>query len=847
MNEHLNFWRTWDTNEKGFLSILASIFIITALAAIWAYSRDLETIIKWDIYTELREKIVENPPFYFENLQFSSSTPVWYVVERFLPSLAKVPTWVFYLLLATGIVGISFIMSAFSKLNQKGFLLGLLILLVFVLSFRIENIFGVNHNYYSFGFYLLASGVFYILNSFFRSKPLWVHITIWFVFWTLILISFKLMSRESLPLISISAYGLSGMFLLTFVLIFFTAHESFAGMVYLISQNIQKGKSALPQFFGVSLIFVLNALLIYFENTKTLEASPYIISPIFIFVIQVILGFWGLKKFTDHSEMFSFRQIGAWAYLGFSLVGMGTVAFIYLSGNDPLQDLFEDMVSIAFLVMSLGFFVYVLMNYFQIMKQGLAVHKVLYKAPYSKLWYSRLVGFFAILGLFTLKNYYSYFQFQAGVNNTIADYHLAENKFKLAETFYKTGANFDPFNHKSNLSLASMAMDVGDKSSAGFFFNQSLQKIPNALAYAGLSHSLENENRYFESIFELQKGLKSFPKQSELYTNLAYLQSRAKLADSVYFNLNKANSLCRNCESTESNLLAFWIENAKIEMLASKTHETKSSGISGMANKTAIAKILGQNLEVDLPKLAKDSALNVSQLAIIANTALNQKNISPKGITTKLLENLMQNPRNEAFTGPLELAQVQQLYLRENKLQGLKAWALLANADSKLKPLLNQNLGLIYFKEGLLQKGIESLQKSGDSTSSALILKQDLYSKVDKKLQEKALEHSKNLSLKNYKEVLAKAPVNPYLINTVSNFLLKNKKDSEAYNLAFYATDFLPEHPLVWRSIFDSALALSQYEYASEALLKLKTKLSSTEYLALVQKLNDKKTQSINF
>jgi hypothetical protein len=842
MNENLNFWRIWDKKDRIPLFLAFFIVLLGILLGIYGWYQNLDSILNWDVYSELNQKLIDNQPFFFQNLQFSSSSNLLYITERYLPSIASVPKWAFYFLLLSGLSGISLLLTGFSRLQGIQFFVGLLFLAILLISMRFENLFTVTHNWYFLGIFGIIGGIQYLFNSFIKNKPTYYILLVWAAVWVSILILFYKFANINEPLLSIAAYGLGGMFILTGVFVFFTAHEAFRGMVWFISQNAQKGKSSVPAYFAVSFIFILNLLLIYFENTKTLDASALIMAPLFLFFINTVLGLWGLKKYIDQTEAFSFKQIGLWIYLGGAIIAAGTVSFIYISGNDPFQELFEDLISIASLVMSLCFFVHVLMNYFQLFKQGLAVHKVIYKSPFSKLFLARTAGFFAIIFLFSFKNYYSYYQFQAGQNNAIADFHLAEGDNKMAETFYKSAANYDRFNHKSNLSLASMALEVGDKVSAGFFYNQSIQKIPNAYAYAGLSSCLENEDLFFESIFELNKGIKNFPENHRLYTNLAYLQAKARQTDSVFLNLDNAAKLCKKCGPEQSNLLAFWIENGKKEFIAEKTASIIPLDYEAfIANKAAINLLTQNESNAFVPKLFTDSALNVSQLAYVLNVSLNNKTI--KGIPSSTLKSLAINPYNEPFSEALNYALANQNYFRGEKKEGIKSWYNLANSKSKNSKMYQQNLGLLLFKEGLFSKSLVELEKAGDVASVKLIKSQNLSKGVEEALQKKGIELENGLSLANYKERIQKAPLNPYFLSKTADFLVQNNKAKEAYNLVFYATD-LVEHPLIWKANFKAALALFQYEYAAECLQKLKKNIPAAEFGNLAQTLAKAKEKS---
>ncbi len=842
MNENLNFWRIWERREIGPLLFAFLIILVGILLGIFGWNQSLEAVLNWDVYSELNQKPIDNAPYFFQNLQFSSTSNVLYITERYLPSLMQVPYWVFYFVLFCALMGLSYMLVGFSRVQGLSFFAGMLILAVLLISMRFENVFLATHNYHFFGIFLSIGLFQYCFNAFFRNKSTVFILMSWALVWLVILAGIHKFSGINQPFVSLAAYGLSGMFIITLLFIVFVSHEAFMGMVWMISQNAQKGKSNLNAYFLVSVIFILNLLLVYFENSKSLESSSFIIAPIFIFFINVVLGLWGLKKYLDQTEILSFRQIGVWMYLGAGMIAAGTVAFIYLTGNDSLQELFEDAVSISSLVLSLCFFVHVLINFIQLFKQGLAVHKVIYKSPFSKFYLARAAGLFGVILLFSFKEFYSIYQFKAGQNNAIGDFHALEGDTKMAETFYMSAAKYDGFNHKSNLSMASIALAAGDKLNAGVYFNQSIKKIPNAFAYAGLSNCLESENYYFESIFTLQKGIAAFPNEHRLITNLAYLQAKAKAVDSVYLNLVKASKLCISCGPEQTNLLSFWIKNGKKEILVEKTKDIPvSKDMSFLANAQAIALIANEKTEVTMPKLGKDSALNVSQLAYIINSAANAK--VEKGLSLTALKNISQKAGNETYGEGLAYAIAQEQYYRDSKIEGLKKWYGLTNLGSKTEKIYQQNLGLMLIKEGVLDKGLIELEKAGDMTSVQMIRNQKLDGSIDKSLIEQAEKLSSGLSVKNYNEILNKAPLNPYLITKVSDVLIKGNKAMEAYNIAFYATDFLGEHAEVLKSIFKSGVALSQFEYANDALQKLQGKISSTEWNTLKSTLDAKQVK----
>jgi hypothetical protein len=850
MNENIDFWRMWSRNDKW--PLFFGLFLLTALVCfgLFFYLKDIENILHWDVLSELHEKIIATNSFFYDEFKFSASTPVWYIKERYIPSLVEINQLAFYILLGSGFIGLSMLLTGLARLKGIWFLIGALVIGGFVISLRIESVFLSNSNLPFLLVFVIIGGFYYYTNNFYQNLSTLATLVIWIFIWSILVLLANKYSAINQPNISLVAYGLVGFLVILAVFIFLISHEIIAGLVWLVSKNSQKGKNSLPQFLIIALIFLANVLLVYLENTKRIEKSSFVISPIILFITSSLLGIWGFRLFLHQKDWFSFQKSGAWIYLGMATISMATVGFIFGTNNDPLIDLFEDFVGISLLAVGLTFIVYVLINYIQIFKQGLEVHKVLYKAPFNKLIYARTISVFLILFLFSLSNFHSFYQAKAGLNNAIGDFYLAEGDLKAAETFYKESTHSDLYNHKANVSLASLALSQGDKINAAFFFNQTLEQKPSPYTFAGLSASLENENLYFEALFALQKGLRKYPNNSHLLINLANLQEKSKLTDSVLINLDLALKNCKKCEVENTNFLAFWIENAKSEKLEEMSNLVKDLEYNGLqANRFAVSRMLEKESVFTSFELSKDSALDMSRAALLFNAVSNSKTINQTKVNAEIIKKLQNNAYNEPVFESLSWTYAQQNYIRESKAIGIKQLYLLANSNTKYKKIYNQNLGLWLMKEGVLDQALLRLKAAGDSSSAALLTNANLQQKVEKDLQAQSDEFGFGISLENYLEVLKKAPFNPYLIERIANFLTSKNKKLEAYKVPFYAAEVNTESALIWKTLVKKALDISEYEYAQDGIKKLETLLPSNELANIKKQYKEQKekVQSAGF
>lgn len=846
MNENINFWRVWENKEKLPLFFAFSVLLLAIGATVYVYFFGQEMVFGWNTVSELNEKIVSLPTYFFGDFGFSSSTPVWYIKERYLPAIAQIPVWVYYLLFAQILTGLSFLLTGFARLRGAWFLAGALVLGGFLISFRLENLYLSNSNGPFLISFVVLGGVYYLSNFFgTRLRPFQIlagWLLSWAIFW---LVSLKF-SAINAPIAAMVAYALIAMVVITIIFTFISSHEIFAGLVWLVSKNAQKGKNSLPQYFLISAIFFANIILIYLENSNRIDDTGFLLAPVFIFIINGLLGIWGFKQLSEQRQWFSFRQTGLYIYLGLFFIGLATYGFAYSTASDSLIELLNDLVSISTLALSVSFFVYVLINFNQLFKAGLDVHKVLYKSPFNRLIFARTAAVFIILILFSFKNYFSYFQLQSALSSSIGDFYKTEGDLKTAETYYKNATHYELYNQKANLSLASLAASQNDKINAAFFYNQSLQKTPSEQAYLGLSANLENENMYFDALFALKNGQKEFPGSSRIFTNIAYLQTKAKVTDSVLLNLDQALKSCKKCDVEATNFLAFWIENGKSE----KLHEMvdlgeKSKSVSYLANLSAIDRIILKSSVDNKPLLQKDSILNMSTAALLFNQTGNAKVKPEHSLLAKEISGLQKQNANDPVFEELSWSYANQQFLRESKLAGIKQLTALAGANTRFKNIYNQTLALWLLQEGLVNQSIERLKIAGDETSVKMLLGSDIRPKMEKSQQEQALKLSKNLTLSNYTEILNKAPLNPYLLVKIADLLTGKKKDSEAYNLLFYATEINNDSPVIWKAYIKKALDLSQWEYATDGLTNLKPLVPNSEYLAYQNLISQRKQKMI--
>lgn len=848
MKEDWFFWRRWTKREKTPFFLGALGVTVLAAYAFWGWLSGSDTIFSWDVLTELKEKAVQTPALYFDKFSFSATTPLWYVTESYAPSPVRVNRVAYGLLLGAMLAGISLILAGLSRLRGAWFLVGALLLGGVLSSFRLESIFLVSRNWPFLVAFSLAGGAYFLTNLYARKLDIGKTSLIWLAVWAIFLGAIHWLSAINEPFLSVAAFGVTAALLIAFVFIFLISHEILAALYGLVSRNSEKGKNSLPQMLVVTAVFLVNAVLIYLENAQRIDKSSFVVPPVFLYIVSMFLGAWGFRNLSGQRDWFSFQGVGAWVYLGMALVSTGLIGMAYATANTPLTELLEDYISIAFLSVGLCFFVHVALNFWPMIKAGLPFHKVIYKPPFSRLLLARIAAVFVIFFLFSMKNRYSFFQLRAGISNAIGDFYLKEGDLRSAEAYYKSGANYDLYNVRSNLSLASMAEQAGDGISALYFYQQAGTKTPNSVAMIGKSRNLEQQDLFFDAVFVLKEGIRQFPEDYRLYTNLARLQAKAGLTDSVLLNLDQARQLCKNCGPENVNFLAFWIDHGKPEKLAEmQALAGKADSYSFRANRAAIDRLTGAETVLEKFSVAPDSSLDMGRAAYLLNAMSHAYTRNETKINAGALYTFRENPFNKTLYEPLNWATANQNYYRENKTEGIRQLVSLAESSSQLTPLYNQNLGLWLMREGAYSEALKRLEKAGDTASVRLLSEADLKAQIDEKLKAQAVELARELTLENREELQNKAPLNPWFLVKVADFLSKNGKALEAYNTVFYALEFLPDSPVLLTAYIGKALDLSMTDYAEDALVRARMVMSDAEFRPLENQVEQAKERARNF
>ncbi|MVM39975.1 hypothetical protein GO730_24095 [Spirosoma sp. HMF3257] len=804
----LLFWKNWSRAYQFTYIISFIAFIISLIVFIIAWARGLGNVVRWDVLSELNELPVTLHAFSDGLLDYAVNGKAYAVSEQFVASAMQVRPDLATAFLIGICIAFVLLLSAITRFGRIRYLISMAILILGLAFFRWEmlEVPGLGSNYLFLLLAFLFGTTSYYFHAFRSDYPISVRISVFGLLTLGVAIGLNALSPVKFPALIIVSYGMPVLLILGSGFIFFIAAELVAGLVWLTSAGrADEGKTQISSrrtlginnFLFVSFLYLINLALTWLKNTKYIDWDLLAISPFILYLISAVLGIWGFRRLVQQQDSFSFRDSGAYLYAGLALITTLTIAYAFGTANDPLVEVFEDVITYTQLAMGLCFVAYVVINFLPIYQQNLPVYRVLYKPKRLELSLFRIVGVVGVIALLGSGGLITVRQSIAGYYNGLGDYYIASNQPTSANAFYQLALDQEFQNHKSNYGMASLALAQNNQTAAAFFFQQALLKKPSPQAYAGLSQTYLKTDLFFEAVKALQRGIRVFPGSGELQNNLGYLYARTSIADSAYYYFKSATATADRDEVPESNLLAFYARNPNV-LAADSTlaHSvTESSYESYQANALALRIVAARDTsQPQRPSWLSDEAikqgLSVGRFASLYNYALATQR--PDSVAAKAFQKLSENPANQDFTDDLLLARAVTEYKRHNQSDAFGLMSQLAEGDQQRGAAYRSIAGLWLLEQGLYRKAAETFGYNSDTTS----------------IYYRAIAFTKANELALAQRLWETASKNDQAVGALKQVLYQERKPESDVEKAFYATYRTddPNRGAYWETIQNPSL-----------------------------------------
>ena len=732
----LFFWKEWERPYRLTYFVSGILFSISLVLFVIAWARGLGNVVRWDVLSELNELPVTFHTFTDGLLDYAVHGKAYAVSEQFVASVMQVRPGIATAFLTGICLAFVLLMGAVTRFDRIRYLVSMGVLILGLAFFRWEmlEVPGLGGNYLFLLLTFAFGSVSYYFHAFRPDYSILVRLAAFGLLTIGVAVAISTLSPVAFPALIVVSYGMPVLLVISVGFIFFIAIEIIAGLVWITSAGRSESNSpqlgqrrtlGINNFLFVSGLYLVNLMLIWLKNTKSIDWDVLEISPFVVYLISVTLGVWGFRRLIQQQNTVSFRDSGAYLYAGLAVLTTLTMAYAFATANDPLVEVFEDAIVYTHLAMGLVFVAYVVINFLPIYQQNRAVYRVLYNPKRLELSLFRLVGAMVAVVLLAMGGFFTVRQSIAGYYNGLGDCYVASREPVSAQAFYELALEQEFQNHKSNYSLASLALSQNNQTAAAFYFQQALLKQPNPQDYAGLSQTYLQTNLFFEAVKTLQRGIRTFPNSGELQNNLGYLYARTSVADSAYYYLKSATATAGRTEVPESNLLAFYARNPTILAADStlaqsiKTSDYESYQANALALRLVTRPLLADTTQPLKPNWLADNqdstGLSVGRFASLYNYALT--NEKPDTNLTGTLRRLSANPDNQDFTDDLLLARAVAEYNRHNHVDAFGLVSQLADNNQQNGATYYSIAGLWLLEQGLYRKAAEQFAYNSDTTS----------------------------------------------------------------------------------------------------------------------------------
>ncbi|TDQ19315.1 hypothetical protein DFQ04_1136 [Algoriphagus boseongensis] len=572
--------------------------------------------------------------------EFKAIAPAFTILESYLFGIA------FFLVAVTALTSFSY----FQKFPFLGTGLGWIVLLT-LSNVNGLNIGGPSSNY---PLLILISGSLIPVIYF----HVWKTQARFFVRWLSILLPFL---GSILALIKLSPVENPGLYLaeqaivpaLGFALawIFWQGHAILSGIYVLLAkanQNLSTKISIQITILGVIYFLLLIGLLLDLKGEVNIPFP--IFSPLFLVIPIGVLGWFSTnqKILQEPNLAASPSKIRLLYILGFAVL-LWLLGKIQISANQPAKEMVKHLLVYSQMAFSLFFFIYLISNFLNVMNTGKAVHRILFK-PYSLPYYHLRIG--GIIGTLVITIYLEAIiaaQFNSLTTNTLGDYYYQTGKKLEASILYENSWDQYRYNPKAKFLTAQLLFELNQPTLAKEHLEQSFSEAPQVDNILLLCDRLNRENKPFEVIYYLERGLKFFPENPYLSNNLALFYTLTQKFD-------EAKSILESKASSDPVAGSNWIALQSKLGLEVNLSESESDFISQINQLAAIRKS-GKTPESSLTESLK-AQVNKATSPMLINAAwrnlITERNNEDPTQDLKNLDSLARMPEMLDYTMQLQ-------------------------------------------------------------------------------------------------------------------------------------------------------------------------------------------------
>jgi len=659
---NLNFWKAWRGKYRGIYQVLLFVFLLSIVYSFYSQYNSYDIAFPKEVVrkTQSIETSLHNVNDFVFDLQVPARTYV--IFQSFLSLNSGFQLSGTYLLIAVIFCCFSILMTAATYLSRWWFIILQSVFVIWIITLKLQllEIFGIDNQLFTFvfvGLFLVAG---YYFHAFKEDAGLFQR---WLIF-ALILIALLSVvitgSSIEAPVVFMTHHGIIVPVILAIVFIFNVAYDIVLHILYLLaSKKNQDGSSNLLHFIVISMLYLIYVGLTFAKNDHLIDFEIIYLNEFLLVGVSAVLGIWGFRKRSELIEkQLIFRPLGGYVYLAMGIMAFSVLTWIFINGNDPLMDTFEDVIIFSHLGFGLLFFFYVLYNFVALLKAGHGIYPVVFRPvniPYNLV---RAVGFGIVVVLVLRSSYLPYYQAISGYYNGLADYYEYIGEEEKATTTFKIARQYAVTAHKHNFEIGKREYNAKNWAQASSYFSQANIKRPSTQAYLNKVQAQLNANLTFEALFTLEDAQQDFPDDPYILNMKGVVYEKLNKTDSsfIYFDAaERAGKRGQAANIPAVNRLALFAKKGIDEDLPEQSVLSEKS-VAFQANYLALTNRKRTFIDsINLEASKMPNLLTYNDFSFIFNLTLN-KSIENKGFKSDTIQWLGKLSENKDFDKSLKYA-----------------------------------------------------------------------------------------------------------------------------------------------------------------------------------------------
>ncbi len=715
MNE-LFFWNNWQKTQRIPYLILLSLFILSLVWYGIQYGLGDGMVMGWQLKTET--ELIDVPIDTIQKGIFKLNVEgeSYVVTEKYEAKAPQINYTANYFFLSFQILAAVFLLAMLTILKRLWYIIGITVFVFYLINLQV-NYLGLT-DFYEHAFLILMMLLYLPLSYYFQAfqtstafhwrlisfAAITVIIALWVVFG----------SNVPDPALYLSTFGMIIPIVLSLIFISIVAHDIPYIFVYLLSRYSNPGikRNTLFHYIFITFIYLLNLFLIHLEEVNAINWNIYYLDIFVVYIISVVLGIWGYKQrnLIAQKSILPFEPQGAILYLSLAMISLGTIAYAFATANDSLIRVFRDFILFTHIGFGTIFFCYILINFAPLLRENLAVYRIVYKGDVFPFNLARFIAVVVICVFFMAEFEKDYYRIKSSYYNGIAEIYASTEEDILAEEYYLLALKNNYFSQKTRFELAFLAIKQNQPQRVISFIKNNTEINPSEYAFTMLSDTYLESDMFYDALFVLQKGVKKFPRSAALNNNLALLYAQAKVQDSTLYHFRMAQR--HTSGFVPLNNLYAYLAKEQIKDISIDSLVFEDKGVISLSNQLALYNVYGKRYERDIDTaFFQNPEIDIKAFAYLYNYTTNQlKKQDTSRQLVKLIEKIQANEKNYPIYGSLQFLKGVYHYYQQNIAEGIKTVSGLP--DLKSAPYYNTILGLWFLEQNAYKQAGNSFAKA---------------------------------------------------------------------------------------------------------------------------------------